>query len=437
MELLAAANRRTAWKSGLASAALLWSVCAGAAEIEAGFSVGLGYTDNIDRTPVALREETIAKAGTDFAVTQISRRIHADARGSLYRHEYLDDTYDGETVAAVDALVDFSIVPERFNWIIQENYGRTLFDPFMPDRPENRENLNFFTTGPTIILYRGERNESGMDLRFSTFDYEMRPFDNERRSGRVWVGREIRRDHMVSINAEVEEVEFDNGVTPTYDRRSGYLRYEAETGRNQFTIDVGYTEQEILTQTDDGVTFAIGWVRRISSRSEFFANVGRQFADQANVFRYQQDISRDPDSIGDFTENGSPFIWNYADVGYSLNGERTTLSAQIGVSEEEYETQGNLDRKDARLGLYAQRDFTRSLYAGADVQFYKREFSDIDREDDTFFASAFVGYRLSASFDLSLRYSYFTRDSNAVANEFDENRAELTLTYTPAWGRIR
>jgi hypothetical protein len=50
-------------------------------------------------------------------------------------------------------------------------------------------------------------------------------------------------------------------------------------------------------------------------------------------------------------------------------------------------------------------------------------------------AALSFGYRLSAAFDISVRYTRFSRESDAVENEFDENRGNLTLTYIPAWAR--
>ena len=421
--------------SGLATALLLCTPYVIAADIGAGLTVGVAYSDNIDRTLTADRDETIAQGGIDFSVSEATRRIRADARGSLYYYDYLDNTYENQTVGAIDALVDISIVPERINWTIQENYGRNLFDPFQADRPENWENLNFFTTGPRIVLYRGGRNEIGTDLLYSRMDYETRPFDNERNTGRLWLGREVRRDHQLSLNAEVEAIEFDNGgLSPDYDRRSAYLRYTVETGRNQIALDAGYTEQEILEDTDGGVRFSLGWVRTMSSQTQLSLSAGRQFADQANVFRYQQDLTRDVDSVGDFTENGSPFLWTFANAGITFETERTTFQGSVGLSEEEYETQSSSDRRNRNMDLYLRRNFTRSLYGAIDARFYWREFTEAAREDDTLLASVALGYRLTEAFDLSLRYTHFTRNSNQSANEFEENRGEVMLTYTPRWG---
>jgi uncharacterized protein (PEP-CTERM system associated) len=118
-----------------------------------------------------------------------------------------------------------------------------------------------------------------------------------------------------------------------------------------------------------------------------------------------------------------------------LGGERTTLAFTVGVSEQRYETQGENDRDDARIELFALRDLTRSLYSSIDVRFQRREFPNIARDDDTLSASLTFGYRFSAAIDLSLRYTYQSRDSSAVTDGFDVHRGDLTLTYTPEWGR--
>ncbi len=428
-----------AWKAlllcGWLPATLLFGATAAAVETEAAYSLGVGYSDNINRVPEGAVDETIAHTGIFLALTENTRRLAADVRGTLDYYEYLDNTYDGELVAAVDALVNVNLIEDRLTWFVQENYGRALFDPFLPARPENWENLNFFTTGPDISLLRLGRNESGIALRYSQMDYETRPFDNDRRGARFWLGREVRRDHMLSLNLEVEKIEFDNGITPEYERRSAYLLYEAEAGRNTFSVESGYTEQEILSETADGVRFNVSWIRQLSVRSQFTLNVGRQFADQGSVFRYQQDITRDIDSIGDFTENGSPFLLRNVDVGYNFTGDRTTLVFRVGASEQEYELQRELDREDMFVDLYGQRDLTRSLFVTGELRLYRREFANLNRDDDTVQVTAGVGLRLTPSMSLALYYTNTSRDSNDTLNEFDENRGDLTLTYTPAWAR--
>lgn len=411
------------------------SACAAAADVNAGFTLGVAYSDNINLAPQDGVEETIARTGIELSATNSSRKLDLDIRGSLEYFDYLNDTYDSDLVGALDALVDLSLVEDRVRWIVRDNYGRTAFDPFQPARPENWENINYLTTGPTAILYQAGRNESGVDLRYSNMNYETRPYDNERLGGRFWIGREVRRNHTLSINVETESTEFDNGFTPDYDRNTAFLRYEGETSRNEFTVDVGYTEQEILSEQSDGIMLNFGWTRRITTRSEISLNAGRQFSDQGNVFRYQQDITRDLDSVGDLTENGSPFLLQNVDIIYSLNAERTTVEIRVGASEEEYETEAELDRADVMAEFYLQRDFTRSLFASMGVRYYSRDFKNIFLEDDSFDASLGFGYRLSAAFEVSLSYSYYTRDSSDSTNEFDENRGELTLTYSPAWGR--
>jgi hypothetical protein len=415
--------------------ATLYSASSGSVELDGDFSLGVSHSDNVSRVPTGEIEETIAETGMFLSVVETSRRLDAEVRSDLNYYNYLDNTYDNEVVAAVDAVVNLTLVEDRVIWRLQENYGRTLFDPFQADRPENWENVNFLTTGPAIVVYQDGRNDSGINLSYSRMNYETRPFDNERQGAGLWIAREVRRDRTLSLNAEMEKVEFDNGVTPEYERLSTYLRYEGSAGRNTFDVQAGYTEQEILAETSDGILLDASWIRQVSGMSEVYLNVGRRFSDQGNVFRYQQSITRDVDSVGDLTENGSPFLLQNIAIGYTLTGDRTTIDLRVGATEQEYETQSELDRKDAVFDLFIQRDLTRSLFTRVDVTLSKREFMDIQREDDTLLASLSFGYRLSAALDISLRYTRFSRESDAVENEFDENRGNLTLTYIPAWAR--
>ena len=436
MNRLTRANHRRAGLAlcGWLPALLLSTAPSEAAELEASYSLGVAYSDNINRLPENGLSETIASAGMFLALTENTRRIRADVRGMLNYREYMDNAYDGDLVAALDGLLDVNVIDERLTWLFEENYGRVLSDPFRPETPENAENVNLFTTGPDISLFRVGRTASGITLRYSQLDYETRPLDYERRSARFWVGREIRRDQDLSVNFDIEEVELDEAIAPAFTRRSVYLRYDARLSRNVFAVEGGLTEQEISSRTSDGVRFNLTWSRQISARSQLTLNVGRSFADQGNVFRFQRGIAQDLDSVGDITETGSPFVLENAGLVYRFASERTAMSARVSASDQEYELQPDLDRRDVRVELHAQRDMSARLFATGELRFHRRNFAD-ERDDDLIAAAAGVGLHLSPSLDLALVYTRTSRDSNTTSNEYDENRAELVLTYTPAWAR--
>ena len=245
---------------------LTGTVVCSAAEYDASVRAGVGASDNIARTPQNEIAETITTAGFDFAVTNQTRRMDLDLRSQFDYVDYSDGTFDSEWVGGLNAFVTFTLIDERLRWIVQDDFGQALFDPLQPARPDNRENINFFTTGPTLNLLPASRNLIDIDVRYSRVHYEIRPFDNERLSGALSVGREISRESTLSLNLRGERTEFDDGeLTPPIETYEAFARFETTGNRSTLGFDIGYTEVEFDGSEGDGILARVDYTRQTSA----------------------------------------------------------------------------------------------------------------------------------------------------------------------------
>ena len=120
--------------------------------------------DNIGRCATQEESETTLEADV-FANISVQRAgtqatLPADAR---YR-EYLDDTFDSQVVGGIFGNLSYGIVPDRLIWQVQDNFSQVDVDALAVESPDNRQNLNYFTTGPdlhfAVQVNRGMRLES-------------------------------------------------------------------------------------------------------------------------------------------------------------------------------------------------------------------------------------------------------------------------------------
>ena len=77
------------------------------------------------------------------------------------------DTYDDEFLGGLDGTVYYRFIPERFAWSIEDNFAQIAVNGLAVDTPDNRQNLNYFTTGPDIILPLGARTALEVSGRYS------------------------------------------------------------------------------------------------------------------------------------------------------------------------------------------------------------------------------------------------------------------------------
>ena len=543
------------------------SAVGNAAEYDASVRASIGASDNIARTAQNEVDETLTTFGLDFNVTEQTNRMDLDLRTQFDYVDYADDTFDSEWVGGVNALVNFTLIDERLRWVVQDNFGQTLFNPLQPARPNNREDVNFLTTGPTFNLLPGSRNLIDIDLRYSRMDFEERPFDNDRLSAALSVGREISRESTMSLNLTGERTEFDNdglaaptapieqyeafvryettgnrsalgfdvgpvvqdnfGQTlfnplqparpnnredvnflttgPTFnllpgsrnlididlrysrmdfeerpfdnDRLSAalsvgreisrestmslnltgertefdndglaaptapieqyeaFVRYETTGNRSALGFDVGYIEVEFAGSKSDGILARVDYSRQTSANGNFTVSVGSQFSDQGNIFRFFSDITNNLGDTTDIAASPAPFQNNFFALTYTLDQTRYAIDASFDWNQEDFEDGQGFDRDVFRGDLVLRREVTRTIFAGARIGFLRREFDILPRRDDDLILGLNIGYRFTAGFDLALEYQHFQRNSIFPGADFTENRAFLRVSYTPVWSR--
>lgn len=424
-------------------------ISAEATDIGAHALAGVGYTTNIARTELDHIDEYIETLGLRFDLDQSSARLDAYIRSNVYFLSYRNETFDDEVIGTLAAEVEISLIEERFNWYIADYYGQQHLDVFQPVRPDNRENVNYFTTGPNIRVPLGVRTNFGADLRYTNINYEIRTDDNFRGSIRAWLGRDIRETQTLSINAFGESVEFDDPqVTQDFDRLEAFFRWDGGSGRNAsglgptdgrdvFGLEVGYTELQVGSETASGYLVRADWTRTMTAQSSLEMRGGSQYSDQGDIFSNYQNIARGIGDTEDIDGDGQPFRNNFFDLSFRAQRPLGWLRLQLGWSQENYELGFDRDRDIFWGRLALERDFSDRFFFYLDSRFDARDYKYVSRRDDDLSIELAIGYRLARTISVAFQYNYFQRNSTEVGADFKEHRVNLMFTYTPAWGQMR
>jgi hypothetical protein len=416
---------------------LLISTNAVSADIEAALTAGVGHTDNLGRSFDNQISEEMAVAGLSFDLTEETRKLDAYIR-SNFQYVYYDlEDFDDEVVGGLEAVIDYSFVENRFNWSILNNYGQRLQDPFLPDQPGNRENINFFSTGPSFHFPMGDRHRLTLSGLYSDVRYEESPFDNTGLSVAGAFRRDLREDQALSLNAILDTTEYDDEeLAGDFDRREYFARFQSLRGRDEIEIDLGQTELRFEDlETNSGPLIRFFWRRALSTVSNFEFNAGSDHASQQDRLRYlqsnQNEIGETVDLEG--AEGDVPFRNNYVAMTYDYARERTVMVYRLEWTQQDFEGRSDLDRDVGRANVTFRRAFTQRLFGQLEFQFARREYTGLLRTDNDSALSAMFGVHLGTKFTLSLQYLYFRRNSNLDTDEFTENRVFLALTFVPGW----
>lgn len=434
------------WQSKLSSAvALLLGVpIAGLAQdldgpepgLNLGVSAGLIQSDNIQLRPDNERSGTIGQAGLDVRYFQQSRRVRTDLDVNAAYQHYFNDEFDADVAGGANGTMVLGLLPQRLEWFIQDNFGQVRVDPLAVDTPENRENINFLTTGPDFMFRLGRLMAVRLTGRYSETDYEISDLDGERYLAGVSLSRQIGTMSSLSLNVQGERLELENQTLAEseYDRREAFIRFEAIGARTHLATNIGATEIESDQQVEDGLLIRLELRRRISAYSTLSLDLGRNFSDSGNLLRDSQartGVVLDPSlavSSGDALEH------RFAVLGWATALTRTSYGANVEYDEQKFQDDISLDRNYMRYGVYATRWLNSVLQGRAEFRFSEEEFDNSSFDADEKRGTLALSWAVGAQVELRFQYDIIDRNSSVATNEYTENRLSLFAKWNPLAG---
>ena len=419
--------------TGIAAALLTYG--AGAAEFEYGVEVGIGTSDNIARVPANEQSETIATAGLDLSLAREGGRVEADVEVDLSYYDYQDNTFDSEVSGMANADIRVNFVPQRFIWVLTENFGQTELDPFAASTPANRENINYFTTGPDLTVRLGSVGSLTLFGRYSMTTFEESNFDDERTLGGISLGRDLSARSNVSLNATAERVEFDNPAFGSdYDRQSAFLRCEVDGARTRIGAEVGYTEIHDSGDTNSSPLLELDFARDLSERSTVTLLAGIRSSDAASALRAAPGAEGGIPSQPGQISSTDTFETSHARLGWQFNAQRTNIMLSAGTERDEYDNQNQLDLKRNSFQASAQRQITPRLRLRVQGTLSSTEFESTGQDDDETQFGLHLSWNVTGRLYVEVDVDKFDRKSTNALSEFDETRAFLRFAWRSAGG---
>jgi hypothetical protein len=402
-------------------------------QFDLALRAGMSSSDNIQRVSADEDSGTIASAGIDLGYKHSSRRIDADVDIDTTYESYSDDAFEDGVVGGVDATVELGIVPERFTWFAQENFGQVSSDPFAADTPANRENINYFTTGPNFTLQFGAATALQIGGKYSDIKYEISPADGTEGEVTLALQHQLSSASAVSLIAEDRRYEFDDQVLNTdYDRQQAYLRYELSGSRTDITADLGYSQIDIDGEKDSGTLARLAITRRMSSAATLMLSLSTQFSTAGDLFRDGQDSFGSGGQTASVVGTSDPFTSDELGLSYRFQRNRTEIEVGVQFSRERYETITAYDRD---LSTW-RADFHRQLSAVLDFSlfgtFEQEEFQSLAFDDDELNAGANLKWQIGRRVAATFQYDRYERQSSDSLGDYTENRASIFLTWSPS-----
>ncbi|MEO8010778.1 MAG: hypothetical protein ABI650_03950 [Dokdonella sp.] len=430
---------RTATK--IVAIAVLAVACRDALALRLDYTVELGllHSDNINLSATDPITETVLIPRLDFSISESSSRVQAAVTGALEHRSYLDNTYGGEFRGTLNGLVNWTMVPERLNWVFADNLGLYPISLRAADVPGNLQQTNVFTTGPTLRFRLAPTLQGQAELRYiDSYAEETSAFDSSRVSAAFRVLQQLSPTRRLSANVEAQEIDFDDDLLA-----NDYARYSAFAGFTQTlsSIDLdaalGYSYLEF--DRGDNTSGPLARARmdwRATERSVFGLGASWQYSDAATSLAAGS-AAFDP-GLGGIGIGGamiSPDVYRErrVDGSYAFRGVRLNLVTTLYAATFRYEQDTlmvDADRDEVGAGVNLGYLLRPSMTLGVAAEAIRRNFDASDALDRDFRYGIYFAQQLARHWRWRVDLSHYERNADEGAESFDENSAFVRFAYT-------
>lgn len=417
---------------------LSYGVLANGAALDYEFAAGVGHTDNMARTSQNGADETLKSAGVRFSLEQDSRRVEGDLLGDLQLTDY-SSAYSTDLTGNLTGRLGFALVEDRLKWDVEDNFGQVQRDLFAVPTPQNRENVNYFSTGPQLFLPMGRATSLLLAGRYTRIDFEDSPGSSSQVGGWVAVQRRLPHSGILGLNFQGEQIrQDDDGIFPTYERLQAFLRYELNGARSTVLVDIGANRLDLSDGRETGALLRLEMARNVGRFSRILLGAGQEFTDAGSSLQPGRAQLALPETTTDFQlQTQQPYTSRYATLGWELAGRYTRIMLNSRWEDEEYVGGEAVDVRRRSVDLFASRDLGPHTAISMAARFSTSDFAtQVGSNDESSYILALsrafgrrLGMELSAE-----RYDF---DFDTAGANAGETRFWLRLTYGDTLGRSR
>jgi Putative beta-barrel porin 2 len=402
------------------------------------FGAGVQYSSNVLRTAGSAQSGGIASLTSILDLMRTGTRLDYDLTGNLRLSDYINADYPTKLLGFLDGSAAFGIVPEVFQWTVRDTYNQLGGDPFQSPTPESSAAVNYFTTGPRIILHPGILTTltlSGTYGKTSTGYAAQQTaggdedLDSTRYSGEVRLKQALSGSTAVSVAATTERVEFANPAADTdYTLNSATVGYEAEGRRTHVDAALGYVQLRVTDENFSEPTAHLVILRRTSPFTTVALTASQQFEDALDLGR---DAGRSPTGqpfpnliaqAGAIRDRNAGLAWTYASV-------RNSLVINGNWDQEESEFDSTFNRTSVGGGVRYLRRLWATLSLDTSVAYWHENFEVSQIHDAETDAAIGLTYLVGRQESINLRYGHYDRRGSVPGDQFVESRVELSFLY--------
>jgi hypothetical protein len=422
-----------------------WAVCllliavaadaafAAGGEVTPYGSVAGVYSDNPDYAHSTTSSATAIDALAGLRVRR-GGTVSTNADVSLLYRDYVQGPLASQLLPAANALVMIDAVPQRFWLTAEDNLGQISTQVFDALAAPDRQNVNFASVGPDLLVPLGSRNQLGVQARYGRVTYQHSNLDDDRYNGRIGLIHLISEYSQISADYDYQRVEYRvNDLYPRIDREAAYLRFSGESLRTYLGLEAGTEAVKVgaAGQRHSAPHASIAIQRRISTRTTLNAEYSHGFSDAADSLRTDIRQGANPGGSLNVQAIAEPFTLDQGNLGLFMSGARSVAQLRVNWGQEKYRQNIQLDRKVHGADLAVDYQLSPLWTLDGKARWLHQEYTNTDVRNDRLQGSLGLTRRLSRSLQASLVAARTHGTGNLDTDTFTENRVSVIVSYSP------
>ena len=413
---------------------------------------GLRHEDNVTLSEDDPQSDNILFGSFRFVVQHDTPRLELRGRGNIRYLNYLGDTYPDELRGELSAQLDWSIVPNRVHWVVEDYASRQEVDVLGRPDPSNQQQVNVFLTGPTFLFHFGRTNTGQLDLRYmDSYAEQTDSFNGQRLIARAALERELNPRTKAGLHLEATHARLRDSASDDYKRWDAYVSLDRRVPALRLRADLGYTRIE-PENSPDSVSSALvrsrmDWnprgrhhfnagldyqladaAQRLIQRSSDFANETYTSVVSANELLDQYDALAN----GDLAVGSDAYRERRVDLGYRFQGERAVLRVHPFVKRTRYLDElapGSTDLNRNSRGEAIELEYKLRPRLNLAVRAFDQDlrYPNIDRHDTLRGVSVALLDRSARNWRWRIEATHVRRDSNVEGQGYRDNTIGFAL----------
>jgi hypothetical protein len=401
---------------------------------------GVEHSNNIALTATNPISENVLIPGMSFNFAQAGAALQANVAGNLEYRDYLGGRFANQTQTQLAGQANWTVLPGRLDLTAQDYAGIQPIDRLAANGPDNQQQTNVFTFGPTLHFRLGDAARGLAQVRYiNSYAEKTKDFNSGRTQASLSAVKDLNPTDQLSLNIENERVSLSShAASSDYSRNQLYGQYISKLARLRIDVTAGWSE---LDFKQPGAPTASGPLTRLTidytptERSSFRISAAREYSDAAQDILLQQPASLTEGTgqginIGNTTVDSQVYLERRVGLSYAFTGARfnfliAPLYRKLGYLDDPISDQTT--RSVAiDLGYRLRPTLTLSAFVTGERLAYDR----LARHDTTTSLGLDLARQWTPHWGWHLSFRRQRRASDAPDQSFRENQIYLGFTYT-------